>query len=126
MDSQTRAALLKRLAPFFDKEEVIPETWGEIPLTTRLNIESQDFEAASVFKGRGFMSADVESKVLSGTWCSDPVPTRNFDKERREALDAAAAALTFSTPEEIEAKHQQERAIQESARMNSLRLAGLG
>ena len=124
MDSQTRAALIKRLSPFFDKDEVVPNTWGEIPLTIRLNIESQDFEAASVFKGRGFMSAEVESKVLSGTWSSDPAPTRNFDKERRDALDAAAAALTFSTPEEIEAKHQQRRLDEEAARINSLRIVG--
>lgn len=124
MDSQTRAALLKRLSPFFDKDEIIPQTWDEIPLSTRLNIETQDSEAASVFKGRGFMSNEVESKVLAGHWESDPLPTRDFAAERREALNAAAAALTFSSPEEIEAKHQQDRIDQEAARLNSLRIVG--
>ena len=47
MDASTRASLLRRISQYFPEGSVIPERWEEIPLTTRLVIETQVLVAAA-------------------------------------------------------------------------------
>ena len=64
MDVSTRAALVQRISPYLSDGAVVPQSWEELPLTTRLVIETNDAEAAAVF--RGSMGADLEAQVLAG------------------------------------------------------------
>ncbi len=124
MDASTRAALLKRISQHFPEGSVIPETWEEIPLTTRLIIETQDAEAAAVFKG--VMPSDLEAQVLSGKWSSEPLAPRDFRKEHEAELQAALANLTIEGQEALKERIDRQNADHEQARQNSLRMVGHG
>ena len=124
MDASTRASLLRRISQYFPEGSVIPERWEEIPLTTRLVIETQDAEAAAVFKG--IMPSELEALVLAGKWSSEPVAPRDFRKEREAELQAALANLTIEGQEALKARIDQQNAQHEQARQNSLRMVGHG
>lgn len=124
MDASTRAALIKRISQHFPEGSVIPETWEEVPLTTRLIIETQDAEAAAVFKGQ--MNSELEAQVLSGQWSNEPTAFRDLAAEREAQIQASLAQLTIRGQEELEQRLQERLANEQVARQNSLRMVGLG
>ena len=122
VDLSTRAALVKRVAPYLPEGAVVPQSWEELSLTTRLQVEMGDPEAAAVFKG--VMPAELEAKVLAGTWSSDVPAPRDLAAEREGAIQDALAGLPAAkTPEELNAELQARIADHEQARRNSAVMA---
>ncbi len=122
----TRAALIKRISQHFPEGSVIPERWEEIPFTTQMVIEVNDPEACSVWKGRGFMTAEVEQAVLNKTWSSEARSPRDFAAEHEAKIQASLAQLDIQGQEALEAQIEARRESEETARQNSLRMVGHG
>lgn len=127
MDASIRRLIVNRAAPFFE-DGVIPQSWDSLPLTAKLRIQSQDSELAAVWSGK--MTGDLEAKVLAGVWSDKPVEPRTeqeIAKEKEEAIQAAFAGLgPVKSVDELEADLKAKRAASEQARMNSLRMVGMG
>ena len=124
MDVSTRAALVQRISPYLSDGAVVPQTWEELPLTTRLVIETNDAEAAAVF--RGSMGAELEAQVLAGKWSADVPTPRDLRAEKEAEIQSILGALPVKGQEQLEAEHQARLARIEEARLNSARMAGIG
>ena len=118
MDLSTRAALIARCSPYLQPGTSLPQSWEELPLTVQLLIESNDPEAAAVY--RGVMPAALEAQVLAGKWSAEPPAPRDWAAERAAAIDAALASLPVQpTPEEQAVQLRERQAENEAARINS-------
>jgi hypothetical protein len=96
----------------------VPQSWAELPLTTQLLIETNDGEAAAVFKG--VMGAELEALVLAGKWSAEPPAPRDEKAEREAAVAKWFADHPVPSPEEQEAQLRARLAEQEQMRINSM------
>lgn len=124
MEPSVRAALIRRISPYLEVGVGVPQNWSDLPLTTALLIESNDPEAAAVFKGK--MGPELECRVLSGDWADAEPVIVDHQAERQASIDAALAQLTPRTQEELQQRIQDRLENEQAQRQNSLRLAGLG
>ena len=112
---------MARVSPYLPDGAAVPQTWDELPLTTRLLIEQGDAEAAAVF--RGSMGADLEAQVLAGKWSAEAPAPRDLRAEKEAEIQAILGALPVKSPEQLEAEHQARLERIEEARRNSAVMA---
>ena len=125
MDHLTRSAVVARYGAIAGSDAIVPHSWEEINnIALQLEIEGQDPELAQVLRGR--MTASLEQEVLTGAWSAEPPAKRDFQAERQEAISKALESLPVKNPEELAAEQTARNAELETARLNSLRLVGLG
>jgi hypothetical protein len=118
VDVSTRAALIARCSPYLQPGTSLPQSWAELPLTVQLLIESNDPEAAAVY--RGVMPAELEAQVLAGKWSAEGPAPRDWAAEKAAAIEAALASLPAPlTPEQQAAKLRERQAELDAARRNS-------
>ncbi|QVV66768.1 hypothetical protein [Synechococcus sp. LA31] len=118
MDVSTRASLVARVAPYLPAGAPVPQSWDELPLTTRLLIEQGDAEAAQVFQG--VMSAELEATVLAGKWGAEAPAPRDLAAEKEAAIAAWFDAHPIASPEEQERQLRERLAEQDVMRRNSM------
>lgn len=112
---------MQRISPYLADGAVVPQSWDELPLTTRLVIETNDAEAAAVFKGE--MSAELEAQVLTGKWSAEVPAPRDLRAEKEAAIQAVLSQLQPKSPEQLEAERLDRLAGQQEARINSAVMA---